>query len=356
MNQNSATRFWKIGISVLFGILLSSNFAFAGPKLAKLKEDVKRIQAGTLLIAPIMEDSFILRKLQNPKKADKLAAYRAAIVTANENMKKAIQGKYTFSKVEFLPPAKDYKAYFETLKGYDSEKYFVLQFGQAVQYANGKAKRIKAYDREILGIFETDGKSRMYLNAGKVELFKGATYAETIIRNLGRNLDKYAKEKRGRKNTNELLVPSLEERVALLPQEKLFGSDSTTFQDQKWQTVVSVKPLTLYRVFGGKAMPNGTFAGTLPVKDTTLVREELAILPDWGNNFNFEAVIEIPVATKFQIGIAAAQPPLKGGGDQVILPYQWPVEWIKEVHSLKTKEVWSLEEFRAKYPSYSPSK
>lgn len=354
MNPKSSSAFFKVGLSLLLGLLLSVSTAFAGPKLAKLKEDVRRIKAGTLLIAPIMEDAFILRKLQDPKKAEKLAAYRAAIVAANANMKKAVESKYSFSKVEFLPDFENYTAYFDALKGYDSEKYFVLQFGQAVQYATGKAKRIRTYDREVLGIYETDGKSRLYLSSGKVKLFDGRTYAETIIRNLDRGLVKYSKAKRSKKNQNELLIPDFEDQVALLPQEALHGSDSTTFQDFNWQTVVTVKPVTLYRVFGGKAMPNGTFAGTTPVRDTAKVREDLAILPDWGNNFSFEAVIEVPVATKMQIGIAAAQPPLTGGGDQVILPYQWPVEWIKEVHSLKTKETWTLEAFKLKYPNYFP--
>ncbi len=352
MNPKSTSAFLKVSLSLLLGLILSTSTAFAGPKLAKLKKDVRRIKAGTLLIAPIMEDSFVLKKLQNPKKADKLAAYRAAIVAANQNMKKAITAKYTFSKVEFMPAFESYEAYFEALKGYDSERFFVLQFGHMVQYADGKAKRIRAYDRKILGIFETDGKSRMYLNAGKVKLFEGESYAQSIILSLNRSLTKYSKARRSKNKKQELLIPAFEDQVALLPQEELFGSDSTTFQDHQWQTVVTVKPVTLYRVFGGKAMPNGSFAGTSPVRDTAKVREELAILPDWGNNFSFEAVIEAPVATKMQIGIAAAQPPLTGGGDQVILPYQWSVEWIKEVHSLKTKETWTLSEFKKKYPSY----
>lgn len=348
MNQNIMQH-----LVLAFAILLFANsIAFAGPKLAKLKEDVQKIKIGTLLIAPIMEDSFVLRKLQGATKTEKLKAYQEAIADANANMKKAVASKYSFSKVEFLPPADNYQAYFEAFNQRDREKFFVLQFGQAVQYVEGKTKRIRAYDREILGIYEVDGSSRVYLNAGKINLFKGLTYAENIISSLDRNLRKYAKEKRKKSAEPAILLPKLANSVALLPQEKLFGNDSTTFEQHIYQTVVTVKPLTLYRVFGGKAAPNGTFAGTNPVNDTLKVREELAILPSWGNNFSFEAVVEVPVATKLQIGIAAAQPPLKGGGDQVILPYRWPLEWIKEVHSLKTKEVWSLEEFKEKHPEY----
>src|SRR5688572_247492 len=47
----------------------------AGDKLRKLKEDVQRVQHGTLLIAPILPDSFVLRKYDRPEDAAKRTAY-----------------------------------------------------------------------------------------------------------------------------------------------------------------------------------------------------------------------------------------------------------------------------------------
>jgi hypothetical protein len=343
-----AIRFWLL--ATLF--LLLSQPAWAGEKLTKLKEDVKRIQRGTLLVAPVLPDSFVLQKLSKPGQEALRKTYLDRIASSNLNLRDKLQQHYHFSKVEFLTDT-DYASYFAHLRSYDSEKYFVLQFGHAVQFAEGKAHKIKKYDRDLLGIFATDGKSRLYLNAGKVDLFYKREYAAAIVQNLQLNLDKYARDKKVKSSAPKLLVPQLHESVALIPQEKLFGSDSATFMNHQWQTVVNVKPVTFYRVFGGKALPGGLFVGIEPAKDTSAVRADLAILPSWGNTLHFEAVIDVPPATKLQIGIAGPQPPLPGGAAQVILPFQWDTRWIREVHDLKSSKKWTFPEFLKEYPQYA---
>jgi hypothetical protein len=92
------------------------------------------------------------------------------------------------------------------------------------------------------------------------------------------------------------------------------------------------------------------------VGDTSATRKDLAILMAWGNTLAFEAVIKVPVATKLNVGRAAPQGDLAGGGEQVIMPFKWNVEWIERVYSTRSSESWTLAEFRAAYPQYFPTK
>ncbi|WP_313700829.1 hypothetical protein [Pantoea sp.] len=59
-----------------------------------------------------------------------------------------------------------------------------------------------------------------------------------------------------------------------------------------------------------------------------------AVLPEWGNTFQNQAIIKIPKGTKYYEGNAAAQtgtegthPTLHGGGTQIFLPTP-NNEWI----------------------------
>jgi hypothetical protein len=55
-----------------------------------------------------------------------------------------------------------------------------------------------------------------------------------------------------------------------------------------------------------------------------------------------EAVIEIPKGTELNIGkvekqITQTGTVLKGGGDQILLPQNWPKEWIKEIREVPSR-------------------
>lgn len=165
-----------------------------------------------------------------------------------------------------------------------------------------------------------------------------------------------AKGKGCKKQRARLLAPSLKCFVAILPQERLFGNDSLTFLHGQYQTVVTTLPTRLYRAFGGVAMAGGSFVTPDSVGDTNATRKDLAILMAWGNTLAFEAVIKVPVATKLNVGRAAPQGDLPGGGEQVIMPFKWNVEWIERVYSTRSSESWTLAEFRAAYPQYFPTK
>jgi hypothetical protein len=162
------------------------------------------------------------------------------------------------------------------------------------------------------------------------------------------------KAKKPKCETPDLLAPSLTCHVAVLPQESLFGNDALTFLNSAYQTVVTTLPTRLYRAFGGSAMPGGTFVTPDTLADTSQTRKNLAILTEWGNTLEFEAVIKVPVVVKLNIGLAAPQAYLPGLGQQVIMPYKWNTDWIERIYHTRSAQSWSLAEFKAAYPQYFP--
>lgn len=162
------------------------------------------------------------------------------------------------------------------------------------------------------------------------------------------------KGKRPKCPTPDLLAPSLTCHVAVLPQESLFGNDALTFLNSQYQTVVTTLPTRMYRAFGGSAMPGGSFVTPDTLADTSKTRNELAILVEWGNTLEFEAVIKVPVVVKLNIGLAAPQAHLTGGGEQVIMPHKWNTDWIERVYHTRSSKSWTLAEFKAAYPQYFP--
>lgn len=358
-NIQASMRIARTSFLMLVLSLCMAGSSFAGSKLSQLKADAKRIQKGTLLVAPILPDSFVLWKAQK-KGPEAEQLYRANLAKANENLANAVRAYYQFSKVRILTADagfKDYPSYFETLGGYKRDSFFVLQFGQAVQFAEGKTKKIRPYEKEFLGVYATDGTTRLYLNVGKVELFYKPDYANMIVQNLQKNLDMYARDRRSiRKPKQRLLVPALQGDVRVVEKERLYGSDSTTFLNRQWQTVVTTETVMLFRVFGGEAEANGSFASTQPVVDSAETRAALAILPAWGNNMRYVLTLSVPEGTKLNVGVAGPQPVpptapvLNGGGYQVILPYQWPSTWVTGVRDRLTGQVYTPEEFKGLMP------
>lgn len=62
-------------------------------------------------------------------------------------------------------------------------------------------------------------------------------------------------------------------------------------------------------------------------------------MPQWGNTREFEATIKVPKGTVLNIGKVAPQTTLsgtvqKGNADQVLMPRNWPKEWIINTRKL----------------------
>ncbi|MBC1639995.1 hypothetical protein IA822_04310 [Listeria welshimeri] len=64
---------------------------------------------------------------------------------------------------------------------------------------------------------------------------------------------------------------------------------------------------------------------------------ETALLPEWKNSRMYEAEIIIPKGQQLNIGKVAPQTIestgtiLSGGADQILMPQDWPLEWIYNI-------------------------
>lgn len=144
-------------------------------------------------------------------------------------------------------------------------------------------------------------------------------------------------------------------RVAIYDDIKIIAKDNTlpkyiqeTFLDEFYYTAEIIKPIKVYRRFGGgpnQAKLLGSFASTT----TTLSRSDLAVLKKW-SNMQFEVEIIVEKGTKLNLGKIAPQQGYQGGADQILLPLNYPRSWISSIIDLKTKKIYTLEEFEIKFP------
>lgn len=131
-------------------------------------------------------------------------------------------------------------------------------------------------------------------------------------------------------------------KVTLVEKQNIDDWLIESFKDSNYRTVITNEPLYLYRSFGGKAKSGGAFATTETAGNRINAKLDSALLPNWKNTRQYEALIEVPKGTKLNIGRVEKQKTkagtvLQGDGDQVLLPYGWPEEWVKEVYDIPSK-------------------
>ncbi|HHL0973685.1 MULTISPECIES: WXG100 family type VII secretion target [Bacillus cereus group] len=134
----------------------------------------------------------------------------------------------------------------------------------------------------------------------------------------------------------------IEDKVIAVEKQNLPGTLGATFKDGNYRTVKTTEDINFYRAYGGQAKPNGTFVTTVPAPNKIQAKIDLALLPEWKNTRQYEAVIQAPEGTILQIGRAEKQTTMsgtifKGDEDQVLLPFGYPSEWIKEVREIPGK-------------------
>ena len=109
-----------------------------------------------------------------------------------------------------------------------------------------------------------------------------------------------------------------------------------SFQDGQYRTVVTTEEVTVYRTFGGHSDAGGGFVTSSPSKNRIQAKIDTALLPEWKNTRMYEVEIRIPKGETLSIGKVAPQKislsgtVLKGGADQILLPQDWPLEWISD--------------------------
>ncbi len=113
-----------------------------------------------------------------------------------------------------------------------------------------------------------------------------------------------------------------------------------SFLDSHYRTVVTNEDIAVYRAFGGSAKAQGAFVTTQPASDRIQSKIGSALLPEWKNTRQYEAEIIIPKGTRLDIGRVAPQTiestgtVLRGGDDQLLMPQEWPKEWIISIKGI----------------------
>ena len=134
----------------------------------------------------------------------------------------------------------------------------------------------------------------------------------------------------------------IDNKVKEIEKSYLPNTLSKTFTDSNYRTVITEEKIMVYRTFGGRADAGGSFVTTIAAESRMQAKIDTALLPSWGNSRMYEAVIEVPKGEVLNIGKVAEQitesgGKLVGGGDQVVLPLNWDLNWIKEIRLVKSK-------------------
>lgn len=134
-----------------------------------------------------------------------------------------------------------------------------------------------------------------------------------------------------------------------------YGSQVTdSFKDGAYQTFLTTEPIILYRVFGqyrgeGSPVPkgarlNGSFASTEFAESIIDAKLRLALDPAWANTKMYEARLIVPADVTISVGTVASVrlktgTVLPGGADQILLPREWPEDWITGYRRLTARQL-----------------
>lgn len=101
-------------------------------------------------------------------------------------------------------------------------------------------------------------------------------------------------------------------------------SPASTFRSGTYTEKLAQTDIYLYRDYGGQAKADGRYWTPEPSKGPLQSQLDSAVLPEWGNTFQNQAIIKIPKGTTYYEGPAAAQTgtkgtnqTLQGGGTQI---------------------------------------
>lgn len=144
------------------------------------------------------------------------------------------------------------------------------------------------------------------------------------------------------KRTNDSYSTRIDSMVKVVDKAPLPSSIGSTFKNANYRTVITKEKITVYRAFGGNADAGGSFVTTAPASNKIQTKIDLALLPEWKNTRSYEAIIEIPEGIILNIGRAEKQytksgAMLKGDEDQVLLPLNYPLDWIKEIRHIPSR-------------------
>lgn len=134
----------------------------------------------------------------------------------------------------------------------------------------------------------------------------------------------------------------IDDKVKVIDKVNLPEWIAESFTDGNYRTVVTEENITFYRTFGSGAKADGSFVTTTPAGNRINAKINTALVPEWKNSRQYEAIIEVPKGTTINIGRVEKQYTktgalLEGDGDQILLPQGWTSEWIKEIREVPSR-------------------
>lgn len=138
------------------------------------------------------------------------------------------------------------------------------------------------------------------------------------------------------------------ESVIEIEKDKTLSKEQVeSFQNCEYKTFQIVKPIVLYRLYGRYqkepedglghvfgARLGGRYVSTEFAESVIDAKLRLALHPEWANTKMYEAKLLVPPGTRISFGIVASVKlptgtELPGGAEQILLPPDWPREWIQ---------------------------
>ncbi|MCY8808053.1 T7SS effector LXG polymorphic toxin [Bacillus atrophaeus] len=241
---------------------------------------------------------------------------------------------------------------------YVGGKYYVYETGQIVRefYAGGK-KRLEEVsyipEDKVGGADSLDsflaGTQYEFIEwvspqgaFKKLAIRGGKRVVKTVAKNeIKGDVKKVASKGTGKKFSKDYST-RIDNKVKEVEKVPLPASLASTFKDSQYRTVITKENIKVYRAFGGYADAGGTFVTTIPARNKIQTKIDLALLPEWKNTRNYEAVIEVPKGTTLNVGRAEKQYTksgsiLQGDEDQVLLPLDYSLKWIKEIKQIPSR-------------------
>ena len=131
-----------------------------------------------------------------------------------------------------------------------------------------------------------------------------------------------------------------------------------SFLDGRYETCISREPIVMYRLYGkyqkdislpegegaSGARCAGCFVSTEFVESVIDAKMRLALAPQWKNAKMYEAKLIVPAGTRMNVGVVAqvvlpTGAILPGGAPQILLPQEWPKEWIQGYRRISGRQL-----------------
>lgn len=145
--------------------------------------------------------------------------------------------------------------------------------------------------------------------------------------------------------------------------------DICSFKDGYYRTFLVVEPIELYRVYGQyqknatldeKTCPRGArlcgrYVSTEFAESVIDVKMRLALAPGWLNTKMYEAKLLVPKGIEISVGIVASVTlengtVLPGGAEQILLPKEWPEEWVQGYRRITARQLQSPPLYKEQKP------